>query len=54
MLIYLKVYCYPYGANMLGLVYACQGSTRYNPTLKYCDDSYVCTKSAVTTTATDA
>ena len=37
------VYCYTYdGTSMLGSVFSCLGTTKFDPTYRYCVDGYTC------------
>lgn len=36
------VHCYVLDGVMIGNVYECFGTTRFNPQLKYCEDGYTC------------
>ena len=36
------VYCHVFNDVMIGNIYECLGTTRFNPELKYCEDGYTC------------
>lgn len=48
------IYCYPNNQVMIGVVYNCIGSTRYNPNLAYCVDGYLCGSNIQTSPAPTA